>query len=113
MAYPEKGRITDQISIHEYDSYTLLTSTSGDTMEIQDAKGLEVYDSIVDEYVGQIVVKNFDVDDIPLGYSGNDDLYGYGGNDGLNGGGGNDYLDGGIGNDTLTGVHGVDTFVLS
>ena len=57
MAYPEKGRITDQISIHEYDSYTLLSSTSGDTMEIQDAKGLEVYDSIVDEYIGQIVVK--------------------------------------------------------
>jgi hypothetical protein len=46
------GGTTDQVNIYDYDSYTLITSTSGDTMEIQDATGLQVYNSINDAYRG-------------------------------------------------------------
>ncbi len=58
----DEWKSTGPINIREYDSYTLLTSTSGDTMEIQHATGLQVYNSIFSyENETRVVAENFDV----------------------------------------------------
>ena len=52
---------TREVSIQEHDSYTLLTSATGDTMKLQDASGLDVYKSISDHSGGTIFAENFDI----------------------------------------------------
>ena len=53
--------ITGQINIHDYGSHVSLISSAGDTMEIQDANGSQVYNSIFNTNNVCLVAENFDV----------------------------------------------------